>query len=93
MMKYKTLSVMERLERQKKVCENGCWEWTGTLSGKGYGKIMIKRKTWFVHRLAYQELKGPIEKGMWACHKCDNPKCFNPDHIFIGTPKQNSEDM
>lgn len=59
----------------------------------GYGKIRINKKVNLVHRLSYEEYVGDIPEGMFVCHTCDNPPCFNPDHLFVGTPDDNMKDM
>lgn len=74
---------------------DGCWEWTASLAGKGYGQMKLpkQRKQEYSHRLAYMIYKGPIPDGMYICHTCDNPKCCNPDHLFLGTSSDNHIDM
>lgn len=73
----------------------GCWEWMASLAGKGYGQMKLpkQRKQEYSHRLAYMIYKGPIADGRYVCHTCDNPKCCNPDHLFLGTCADNLHDM
>jgi transposase len=70
----------------------GCWIWNGSLNNKGYGQIRISGTLYFSHRLAYLLMKGEIPEGMHLCHKCDNPKCCNPEHLFIGSRSDNMVD-
>lgn len=70
-----------------------CWEWQKAKAGNGYGVISFFKRMQYVHRTAYRIFKGEIPNGMMVCHKCDNPKCFNPDHLFLGTARENVRDM
>ena len=71
---------------------DGCWEWTGTIEGYGYGVIDWKMKRYRAHVLALHYDGRPVPKGMVARHICDKPKCVRPSHLCIGTVKQNAED-
>lgn len=72
---------------------NSCWNWTKSCFSDGYGQISLERKNWKAHRLSWTLFNGPIPEGKYVCHKCDNKKCINPRHMFLGTHKDNMDDM
>lgn len=73
--------------------ETACWEYQGYIHPKGYGILSYRGKAWRTHRLSYFLNRGPIPEGMVICHTCDNRKCCNPLHLFLGTFDINNKDM
>jgi|SRR6478736_7968963 len=87
--------ISERLFSRIAINDSGCWVWTGAKNEKGYGKIGLPRssKTARCHRVSYELANGPVPDGVMVLHRCDNPSCINPEHLFLGTAQDNSIDM
>lgn len=88
------MSIKSRIERSiERVPFSGCWIWTKSVGSHGYGQMMFKdNKPRLVHRLSYELYVGAIPDGKHVLHRCDVRPCCNPDHLFIGTPKDNMLD-
>lgn len=85
--------VRQKLAARTHVTPEGCHEWTGSLYDKGYGRICYGGRAHRAHRTSWVLANGPIPPGMNVCHKCDNPKCHNIAHLFLGTQADNIADM
>ena len=97
------MSICERIDDQQQVREllakhcqtnaDGCWVWLRSKRGKGSAQLTLSgRRQVYGHRAAYEAFIGEIPSGLMVCHKCDNPACCNPWHMFIGTAKDNTRD-
>lgn len=79
-----------------KVCKedtNECWMWIGCVNGSGYGSFKTSYKSNMAHRFSWELVNGKIPNGLEILHKCDNRLCVNPNHMDIGTSKDNMRDM
>lgn len=77
---------------EKVAKSKSCWIWIGASDGKGYGITTNNKQRIFAHRASYMLFVGKIPKGLFVLHKCDNPPCVNPSHLFVGTQLDNMRD-
>lgn len=93
MAKY-DLTLRDRFLSHVSISENlnDCWNWKGSTNRDGYSQFKIDGKLYYVHRVSFELFIGPIPEGQLVCHKCDNPGCCNPSHLFLGTPQDNMDD-
>lgn len=85
---------IERFLKYVNKKESSCWEWIGSIQTKtGYGQFYLNKKNISSHRVSWILHEGEIPKGLCVLHKCDNRKCVNPDHLWIGNHKENTRDM
>lgn len=71
----------------------GCWNWGGSLSKNGYGTVTFNYRTHLTHRLAYELYHGVKLRTRWVLHRCDNRRCVNPKHLWLGDARDNNRDM
>ena len=83
-----TARMLSKIDRSQG--PNACWAWTGRVNGGGYGQLKRKGKHLLVHRLMWEHAnRCEIPVGMYVLHSCDNPRCCNPAHLHLGTPRDN----
>ena len=75
------------------VSKTGCWEWQRVKNKGGYGQCRVGKKVWTIHRLAFTLWKGPIGRGLFIRHKCDNTSCCRPSHLEPGMHEDNTSDI
>lgn len=85
-------SVLQRLERGSVMSISGCIEWVRGLTVDGYGQLKIDGHMVHAHRASWMQHRGQIPKGIFVCHRCDNPRCINVEHLFLGTALDNTRD-
>jgi hypothetical protein len=84
------LKISQEIKRYKVV--NECWEYQGKLNQYGYGYFCSNGRQFKMHRVSFKYFKGKILKNLFICHSCNNPKCFNPEHLYAGTRINNEVD-
>lgn len=90
---HRRRNMMDRFLEKIKVDGNGCWNWQGYMQKNGYGQFGIStNKSLYAHRVSYELFNKESTKGKYVCHKCDNPSCVNPDHLYLGTQLDNIRD-
>lgn len=69
-----------------------CWLWMGTRDKHGYGRLIVRGRSIGAHRIAWGLARGPVPAGLYVLHRCDNPPCVRPEHLFLGTQTDNMRD-
>jgi hypothetical protein len=83
----------KKMFEEKVIRKEGCWGWKSFVTSSGYGSLGSRKNLVNAHRISWIIHNGSIPDNLWVLHKCNNPICTNPDHLYIGTPKDNTRDM
>jgi hypothetical protein len=86
------VGIAERLRAKATIDLAGCWIWQGALDPSGYGAIKADGKKRNTHRVSYETFVGPVPRARVVCHRCHNPRCINPDHLYAGSRAENLRD-
>ncbi len=87
------MAIAERFWEQVERINGGCWLWTGKKIRGGYGDFVIAGRHIIAHRWSWMEANGAVPEGLLVLHRCDNPPCVNPMHLFLGTQQDNMDDQ
>lgn len=91
--KKRAIQTIQEVYYKKCIKQDGCWAWNGNHDSDGYSTLYFNKKTLKGHRVSWIIHNGEIPGRLFVLHKCDTPPCTNPDHLFLGTPKDNWDDM